>query len=722
MRINLTAYARYILLALLPALAAHGAYAASPAPAGSSDTLSLGSVRVYGKSAAQRVREDAFTVNAVSVRPSVNHLTTLRDIVDRSAGVKVRRQGGLGSDFDLSINGLSGNSIRYFIDGIPLDTKGSAVSLDNLPLNLVERVELYKGVVPARFGADALGGAVNIVTRRARTNFLDVSYGIGSFHTHSGDLTGQWFIPGTAVAVRPTISVGYSKNDYTMKGVEVWDEDASRYVLADLPRFHDSYFSALAQLEAGVSSVDWADNFYVTASFNKVDKDLQTGAMQNKVYGCATRNSRSWSVGARYDKRWGPVAARATLTHTWDRSETVDTALRKYSWDGTWLPGSGNEINGKARAMRVYSRPLTLLNAGVDYDISQLHNLSLNYTLNRRGNKRHDKVDKTFEPTNDVVTKHILALTYAQRLLDGRLHNVAFFKEYINSTVIRQSDNFTTTGALSVPPRATKAYHGGGLGSRFLILAPLGVKASYEHSVRLPLSRELLGNGTTVYPNLALRPEASDNVNLGLFGTWIPGEGDHRFTYELDAYLRYVHDYIRANVSEREGMMQYLNEPAVHIKGLDLDLTYTWRETLTVNLNGTVDDARDRRRYKTDGNPSATFNNRVPNRPWMYANASATYEFRDIIPVLPSDRLSISLSHKYIHWYYLNWEAYGATASKARIPRQNLTDITVTCSWHEGRYNLSVGCDNIFDRLAYDNYMLQRPGRSFSAKFRLFLD
>ena len=51
---------------------------------------------------------------------------------------------------------------------------------------------------------------------------------------------------------------------------------------------------------------------------------------------------------------------------------------------------------------------------------------------------------------------------------------------------------------------------------------PLAVKVSYEHSVRLPIARELLGNGTTIYANVALKPEKSNNVNLALFGTWHP--------------------------------------------------------------------------------------------------------------------------------------------------------------------------------------------------------
>ncbi len=685
----------------------------------SGDTLKLGSVNVYGKSKSQKVREGVYSVNAVNITPSVNRLTTLNDIVDRSAGVKVRRQGGIGSDYDLSINGLSGNSIRYFIDGVPLDTKGAEVNLDNIPLNTVERVELYKGVVPSYLGGDALGGAVNIITKRRRANFLDASYGIGSFHTHTADLTGQFFLGKSKIAVRPTFGLNYSKNDYMMKDVEIWDDDIEKYILTDLRRFHDSYLSMLGQIEAGVNDVGWADAFFVSGSFNKVGKQIQTGAMQNKVYGEAERHSRAWNISARYSKRWGALGSRLTVSHTWDRSETVDTAYRKYSWDGTWMPSTGNEINNRARSIRIYERPLTVVNAGLDYAVSTHHNLALDYMLNRRGNKRYDEIDTSFEPSNDVLTKQILSLTYSQSFFNARLQNSFFIKDYINSASIRQSDNSTVTGADLVTPDATKCYWGGGLGSRYTVIEPMAVKASFEHSVRLPLSREMLGNGTTIYPNLTLSPEESNNVNLGLFGTWYI-DSENIFSYEAEGYLRFVDNYIRAQVSEREGMMQYVNEPAIHIKGVDLQLRYMWRNALSVELNGTYNDARNRRKYKTDGNPSATYNNKVPNRPWLYANADVSYQFRDLTRL--SDRLRIGATYRYVHWYFLNWEAYGAISSKARIPSQNVIDLSATYSWMDERYNISVSCDNLFDRRIYDNYMLQKPGRAVYVKFRIYID
>ena len=123
------------------------------------ETVALKDVEVYAKSKSQKLREGAFAVNALDVKPVVNSLSNLNELVNRTSGIKVRQEGGVGSDYDLSINGMSGNSVRYFIDGAPLETKGSEVSLANLPVNIIDHIEMYKGVVPAYLGSDALGGA-----------------------------------------------------------------------------------------------------------------------------------------------------------------------------------------------------------------------------------------------------------------------------------------------------------------------------------------------------------------------------------------------------------------------------------------------------------------------------------------------------------------------------------------------------------------------------------
>lgn len=686
------------------------------------ESVALNDVEVYGKSKSQQLREGTFAVSALDVKPVVNSLSNLNELVNRASGIKVRQEGGVGSDYDLSINGMSGNSVRYFIDGVPLETKGSEVSLANLPVNIIDHIEMYKGVVPAYLGADALGGAINIVTKKEKKNYLDMSYGIGSFHTHKADLNAQFVFPKSGIIVRPTVGVNYSKNDYMMKGVEVWDENLRKYVPSNRKRFHDDYFSLLAQVEVGVTGKPWADDFFVTASYSKVDKELQTGSVQTKVYGMAERNGSAYNVSARYRKKdflLKGLQMHSFLSHTWDHSLTVDTAYRVYDWNGDYIESSRNEITGRERSLRHYKRPTTMFRSNWDYRIGPQHALNVNYLLNRTGNDRYDEVDSSFEPSNDVVCKHIIGLSYQQQLLQDRMENTFFVKDYINHLNIRQTDLYWQTGSDKMKGESTGNYWGYGVGSRMKFVEPLALKASYEHSVRLPLARELLGNGSTIYANTALNPEKSDNVNLGVFGTWHPGRG-HTVYYEVNGFMRFVDDYIQAVVAEKEGMMQYQNVPAVHIKGLEGEVRYSWKRNLQCMANISWQDARDQRQYKEDGKLSATYLNRVPNRPWLFGTAEVNYTFHDVCR--KNSSLRLETSYQWVHWYYLTWEAYGSKESKAQIPAQHVVNAGVTYSLENGKYNVSVNCDNLFDRLVYDHYKLQKPGRSFFLKFRVFLN
>ena len=87
-------------------------------------------------------------------------------VLSRVRGVTARRSGGLGSRTLFSIHGLYGKRLRFFVDGLPIEAGGLGLGPADLPVGLIERVEIFKGVVPLRFGADALGGAIHFVTRQ----------------------------------------------------------------------------------------------------------------------------------------------------------------------------------------------------------------------------------------------------------------------------------------------------------------------------------------------------------------------------------------------------------------------------------------------------------------------------------------------------------------------------------------------------------------------------
>ena len=682
----------------------------------------LSNLMVYGKSRSQRLKEGAYAVNALNVKALANTTQNLSTIINKTTGVRVREEGGIGSDFDLSINGMSGNSIRYFLDGMPLDSKGTGVTLANLPTNIINRIEIYKGVIPAYLGVDALGGAINIITNQEKRNFLDSSYSIGSFHTHQFNFNAQYVAPKTGITIKPVIGINYSQNDYKMKGVQVRSEDKTDFVTKDCKRFHDDYLSLFGQIEAGVSNKKWADAFFVSGSFSKIDKELQTGATQSWVYGMAERNTKSANLSARYNKSnfiVDKLDLSASLSQTWDHSQTIDTTYRKYYWDGSYIDGSYSEIRRRGHSWRHYKRPMTIVRANFDYRLNLSHSFNFNYLLNRTGNKQYDAVDDDYVPTNDILVKHVLGLSYNQTLFNERMNNVFFVKDYINHLKVGQTELPTITGSGKVKASDTENHLGYGVGSRFVFIPEVALKASYEHSVRLPISRELLGNGSTIYPNVALKPESSENFNFGVFGT-VSLTANSSVSYEANGFIRLVDDYIKATVLDQEGMMQYENVAAVHIKGIEGEISYDWADKMHLMANASYQDSRDRQKYLKSGGLSATYNNRTPNKPWAFVNGEASYTFHNV--VLSGSRLKLIYDYQWVHWFYLTWEAYGSAKTKPRIPSQNISNVSLLYSWNGGRYNLSFECTNLFDKLTYDNYMLQKPGRAFFAKFRIFIN
>lgn len=68
-------------------------------------------------------------------------------VLDRVTGVRVKETGGVGSNVSVSLNGFTGNQIKFFVDGLPMDNFGSSFQLNNIPINFADRIEIYKGVV-----------------------------------------------------------------------------------------------------------------------------------------------------------------------------------------------------------------------------------------------------------------------------------------------------------------------------------------------------------------------------------------------------------------------------------------------------------------------------------------------------------------------------------------------------------------------------------------------
>lgn len=141
-------------------------------------------VLVEAESNESQDKPSAF-VTVIDPRRYEDQLITLPEILSEQVGVFVRASGGLGQLSTVSIRGSSAQQVSVYLDGIKINTaSGGAVDFSTLPLGGIERIEVIRGGASSRFGSDAIGGVINIVTQRARPKpDYELKFGAGSFLT-----------------------------------------------------------------------------------------------------------------------------------------------------------------------------------------------------------------------------------------------------------------------------------------------------------------------------------------------------------------------------------------------------------------------------------------------------------------------------------------------------------------------------------------------------------
>lgn len=112
------------------------------------------------------------------------------DLLAETPGVQIRRFGGVGERFDISIRGSRPEQVPVYLDGFRLDTSLTGRSdLSTLCLDLIETIQVTRGAGAARSGSGAIGGVVQLESRRPRSDpETRVRASGGSFETFEGSL------------------------------------------------------------------------------------------------------------------------------------------------------------------------------------------------------------------------------------------------------------------------------------------------------------------------------------------------------------------------------------------------------------------------------------------------------------------------------------------------------------------------------------------------------
>ncbi|MBI2408023.1 MAG: TonB-dependent receptor [Gemmatimonadetes bacterium] len=145
-------------------------------------------------------------------------LTQLSDALRLVPGVSISTSSSYGSHASLFVRGGQANYVRVLLDGVPLNEPGGAIDLSALSLDNIERVEVVRGPASVLYGADALAGVIQLVSRA----------GAGGTHgalTAEAGSYGQRDLSASAAAGTGRASVSAALADRSSSGILPYNND-----------------------------------------------------------------------------------------------------------------------------------------------------------------------------------------------------------------------------------------------------------------------------------------------------------------------------------------------------------------------------------------------------------------------------------------------------------------------------------------------------------------
>lgn len=136
----------------------------------------LKQVVITGQQRPQILQKSIFNIRSITqekIRQSA--ATTIQQVLMTEPGIRFNTDLTLGTA-DIELNGMSGRNVKILVDGIPmLDRSDARESLNQIDINLVERIEIVEGPMSVIYGSDALAGVINIITKSNKMQTMSIS-------------------------------------------------------------------------------------------------------------------------------------------------------------------------------------------------------------------------------------------------------------------------------------------------------------------------------------------------------------------------------------------------------------------------------------------------------------------------------------------------------------------------------------------------------------------
>ncbi|WP_311319933.1 TonB-dependent receptor [Capnocytophaga sputigena] len=669
----------------------------------------ISGVTVSGKSIAHQKKEESMPVTVIDMSNMRGTVSNVQDILAKTVGVTLRTSGGVGSSSRISVRGLEGKRIGFFIDELPMTEQTDYLDINDIPVDMIDRIEIYKGVVPARFGGSSLGGAINIVIREYPDKYADLSYGYESFNTHKAQGVFKRNLKARGLVFG--IGGGYttSDNNYTF--------DSPYREGLRITRNHDKYRKYIigGSFKAKKWWFDEVEFEPVVVKTYKeiqgIEYDIREAHSESLMAGLANKLTKDnfLTEGLNFDMFNGVVLTKMNF---------IDKATRRYEWDGSSYPTPsryGGEVG--------YNFP----SDSDDQKLSFINKTNLEYIINERHSFNFNSV---FSIAKGTPKDELKTLSLGKQVnFDSRMHSWVSGVTYdlrslddifLNSLTVRyyQYTMHTQMAPLFVPGKydvdLQKNNWGVNNAMRYRFLPSLMGKLSAGYEVRIPSENELLGDGISVVPSADLLPERNASANIGLLFD-LTGKHPTNAQIEMNFFYMYLQDMIRYTA----GLIgaQYQNFGEMRTLGVEFEAKADVLPSLYAYVNTTYQDLRDTRDYEPASTvPNPTKYKRMPNIPYLMANAGIEFHRENLFGGSGQNtRLFADVA--FVEEYFYDFEL--TQLQKRRIPRSTTIDIGFEHSFLNNKLFISGKLRNVTNEKTLSEFNRPLPGINGGVKIRM---
>lgn len=293
----------------------------------SSDTpeFELAGITVEAKRPDWESKLSPGTVTVIRPEEYKGEQKDLPDLLKMVPGVHVREVNGKGQYTVVTVRGSTAAQVGVFVDGVMTNLGGdAAVDISTIPVKNVERIEVYRGYIPARFGGTFIGGVINVVTKKPTKANISAELGKASFGGKSASL--EVVSPLASGSLLVGLNYEAAKGDFPYHNYSYDDPKNQK----EVQRVLDEYPSVIESIENSLTLDNWnkskIENLYERG-------DISENVRNQYIDNSGQVNSEGWLD---FVRNGGLIQAEIEYVKEKARAEsTVST-----SWDNKYVEGN----------------------------------------------------------------------------------------------------------------------------------------------------------------------------------------------------------------------------------------------------------------------------------------------------------------------------------------------------------------------------------------------